>query len=150
MGELEEEGRGDKPKVNDDEDFDGKLDSMKDIFSDESDLDDFEYESFPFFEDKKNHLNNGDEEDKDDEEFNPIQMRTANAAFPPMNRSNCGIRIASLLREICYDRFAPLNGKIWEDMRGLETLSGLTALLLRADVKCGLQRDRLCNRGGEE
>ena len=106
-------------------------DSMKEIFANESNPDHFEYESSPFF-DKKNHRKNGDGyefDNKFDDEFILIQMGTANASFTPLNICNCSHRIASLLREICYDRFAPLNRKRWEEMRGSETISGLLALL---------------------
>ena len=122
MGEAEalekeeEEGRGKNPKGGDDEDGDGESGSMKEIFSEEYDQDDFEYESSPFFDDDKKHQKNGDKDDEDDDEFDLIQMGTVNSALPPLTRSDCGLRIASILREICYDRFTPLNSKRWKEM----------------------------------
>ena len=111
----------------------GRIEFHEGDFSDESDPNDFEYESSPFF-DNKNHRNNRDKYEFGNN-FNPIQIGTANASLPPLNRSDCGHSIASLLRDITYDNFAPLNLKIWLEMRGLETLLGLTTLLIGADVK---------------
>lgn len=106
---------------------------MKDIFADKSDPDNFEIEYSPSFN-NKNHRENGNKGEFNNE-FNPIQMGTLNAFLPPLNLSDCSHRITPLLREFCYDSFAPLNLKRWEDMRGSETLSELIDLLLGANFE---------------
>ena len=118
----EKDGRGNKPKGDNKE----ESDYMKEIFANKSDLEEFKYKSFSFF-DNKNHQNNR-YKDKFYEDFDPIQIGTANAPLLPLNRSDCGHRITSLLRDICYDCSAPLNRKRWEEMRGSENRSGSTVL----------------------
>ena len=85
LEKAEDEGRRNKPKGDGDEEDDGELDSMKEIFADEPDLEDFEYESSSFFNYDKNYQNNGDKEEKDDDNLDPIQMGTSNTELPTLD-----------------------------------------------------------------